>query len=607
MPKGIGWSQDYYWRGALCFRPEVKAKPIPVMPNENQKLLNEVKTLKEEIKQLKDRKKYGIVWEEKPEQVVELCKEKLPVLIEDKSKEIEAGKNKPVNILIEGENYHSLSVLNYTHKEAVDLIYIDPPYNTGTKDFIFNDHYVDKEDSYRHSKWITFMYKRLKLARNLLKKDGTLFISIDENELYQLKLLCDEIFSETNFLSNIKLKVKAAAGVGQEGFLQDICEYVLVYAKDSRYAKNNMPNTEEPISSDTTKTYNKVLKDFGKDKQINKISGGNVGEIKVFEHKEYVVETIPSIKRSMEIYYSNFSKIFRTTNPQGGLMQRVMPQLPKNGLISIEYIPSKGKNKGQTYRYYFYNGALIVWLKDTAIKDEENKEVKKMVRSSNLWMENLHQGIATEGGVDFKNGKKPVQLIKNLINLHPNKNALILDFFAGSGTTGESVLELNDEDKNNRKFILCTNNEKDICTKICYPRLRNVIRGYGGREGIKGNLKYFKTDFVNAESTDKNKKALVDKSTEMLCLKEDCFDEVKRTKTYSIFTNYQGKYLGIIYDDAGIAPFKNEAKKLNKKFTVYIFSLDDSVREEEFEDTKDLVELKPIPAVILNVYKRIFK
>ena len=193
-------------------------------------------------------------------------------------------------------------------------------------------------------------------------------------------------------------------------------------------------------------------------------------------------------------------------------------------------------------------------------------------------------------------------------------NALILDFFAGSGTTGHAVLELNKEDggKGKRRFILCTNNENNICTEVCLPRLEKAIKGYkkGKKEkveGLGGNLKYFKTDFVDASPTDRNKKRLVDKSTEMLCLKEDCFDEVKRTQDYGVFKNSEGKHLGIVYDDDGIEPFKREAKKLNKELVVYVFSLDDSAREEEFKDMAKLVELKPIPAVILNVYKRIFK
>lgn len=419
------------------------------MSEEILKLKKEIERLRKAVK----KQRYGLVWMDVPEAFENDVENKLPILKEVSELAIKNNDGKPTHILIEGDNYHALTCLNYTHKGKIDVIYIDPPYNTGSDGFRYKDKRildkypdgteVPKDHPFRHSYWLSFMRKRLDLAKDLLKKEGLLMVSIDENELYQLKLLLDEIYKPENFLSNIKLKVKAAAGVGQESFLQDICEYVLVYAKDYHYVVNGSPIIREPITQETTKTYNKILVDFGKDNIVKNITGGIVGEIKVFNHTKFKIDQIPTTGRTMGIYYKNFERIFRTTNPQGGLMQRIMPQIPKTGLVSIEYIPSKGRNKGEKYRYYFFNGALIVWLKDTAIKDVENKEIGKLARNTNLWIENLHQGIATEGGVDFKNGKKPITLIKNLIKLYPKKKeAIILDFFAGSGTTGHAVMDL---------------------------------------------------------------------------------------------------------------------------------------------------------------------
>ena len=194
------------------------------------------KELIKEIDQLRKRKKYGLVWEDKPENVVEQCKTELPVLVEVKDKEIITDTNKPVNLLIEGNNYHALSVLNYTHKGKIDVIYIDPPYNTGNKDFVYNDQYVDKEDAYRHSKWISFMHKRLVLSKALLKSNGAIFISIDDNEYPRLMILIEEIFGE-NKLKTVCVKMSEATGVKmasvvKNGRIPKLKEYLVIAKRD---------------------------------------------------------------------------------------------------------------------------------------------------------------------------------------------------------------------------------------------------------------------------------------------------------------------------------------------------------------------------------------
>jgi len=213
-----------------------------------RELLKEIEKLKQEIKTLKNRKKYGLVWEEKPEQVVLNCQDKLPILKEVKNKAIITDKNKPVNILIEGDNYHSLSVLNYTHKEKIDFIYIDPPYNTGSKDFKYNDSYVDSEDSYRHSKWTSFINKRLKLARELLNINGTIFISIDDNEVCQLKLLCDEIFGEENLEAIISWRRRTNQPNDKAKMIAKVAEFILVYSKNSKKLKENKNFNTLPLA-----------------------------------------------------------------------------------------------------------------------------------------------------------------------------------------------------------------------------------------------------------------------------------------------------------------------------------------------------------------------
>jgi len=173
----------------------------------------------EEITRLQSRKKYGLVWEDKPEEVVERCKNELPVLEEITDRAIEKSDSDITNLIIEGDNYHALSVLNYTHAGKIDVIYIDPPYNTESKDFRYNDKYIDKEDAFRHSKWLSFMHHRLKLANGLLKNDGVILVSIngDKNlgyglgafEYFVKPISHNELLSAINKLENYSRKKSA--------------------------------------------------------------------------------------------------------------------------------------------------------------------------------------------------------------------------------------------------------------------------------------------------------------------------------------------------------------------------------------------------------------
>ena len=582
------------------------------------------KELIREIKKLKRRKKYGIVWEEKPEKVVELCREKLPVLKEVKEKEISTDRDEPINLLIEGDNYHALSVLNYTHKGRVDVIYIDPPYNTGKKnEWKYNDRYVDEEDTYRHSKWLSFMAKRLKLAKNILKSTGVIFIAIDDNEMPQLKLLCDEIFGEKNFVATICWKSRDS--ISNDLIMSQNHNYHLVYAKKFKEIFDRRFSFRLPKEP---RGFRNPDNDPRGPWKLMPVDGPG-GAAKGNPYFEFL---------GIEGYW-RYSK-------------KTMQKLHKSGQIVKS---STGKSIQRKYYLKDAKGRGIsatTWWDDVDTTTKGTKELIEIL-----------------GGKVFSN-PKPVNLIEKMLILATdnNKDYTILDFFAGSGTTAHAVLRLNKQDGGKRRFIVCTNDENGICTDICYPRIGKTIKGYdysgkekevllekkltfsllknsekvisemnslkeenktrfnefrteigngllsllgirdikGSKEGLGGNLKYYTTDFVDAEPTDRNKKKLVDQSTEMLCLREDCFDEVKSGKHFKIFRNAGGEFLGIVYDDEGIEPFKREIGKLNKRTNVYVFSLDESAREEEFEDLMDLVELKPIPAVILNVYRRIF-
>jgi adenine-specific DNA-methyltransferase len=551
--------------------------------------------LVKEIKKLKKRKKYGIVWDEEKtkEKFDNESEGKLPILKEVKCKEIQTNDNSPTNILIEGDNYHSLSVLNYTHTKKVDAIYIDPPYNTG-REFRYNDKMINLEDGYHHSKWLSFMKKRLELAKRLLKKSGVIFISIDDNEVAQLKLLCSEIFGEDNFVATFVWKRRSGAN-DPKNFVSNDHEYLICYRKSEDmilqgvkkdYSKYKNPDNDprgpwmpDNLTVGKTKDERPNLFYEFKDPKTNKIYKAKTNRVWVFGEKRMLEE----IKDGKIIFPKKDGGM-----PQYKRFKSINRSIYKPLSTWIE-ASVKSKKEIQNDKEEF-----DINIMQSSLNAEGTKELREILQKQSF------------------NYPKPTRLIKEIVSYALDKNGIILDFFAGSGTTGQAVLELNKDDGGNRKFILCTNNEANISTDVCYPRIKNVIHGYDNLKnekvkGLGGNLKYFKTDFVDGEPTDKNKKKLVEQCTEMLCLGEDYFNELKQTKTYSMFKNHEEKYLGIIYDDEGIEPLKKQIKSLGKKFNLYVFSLDENAREEEFEDVKNMVELKPIPEAILNVYGRIFR
>ncbi|GAG80043.1 unnamed protein product, partial [marine sediment metagenome] len=196
-----------------------------------------------------------------------------PILKEVKNKEIIIDKNKPVNLLIEGDNYHSLSVLNYTHNKAIDVIYIDPPYNTGNKEFVFNDKIVDLEDGYCHSKWLSFIRSRLRLAKNLLKDSGAIFISIDDNEIAQVKLLMDDpsLFGANNFVAIFPRKSGIAPRIDAK-HISVGHDYVVCYARNY----NLLKLSKVSMADDTSYKYEDEFVEIRGRYKLNKLDRGSI-------------------------------------------------------------------------------------------------------------------------------------------------------------------------------------------------------------------------------------------------------------------------------------------------------------------------------------------
>ena len=331
------------------------------------------------------------------------------------------------NLLIRGNNLLALSSLKEIYAKRVRFIYIDPPYNTDS-DMLYNDRF-------RNSTWLTFIKNRLEMAKKLLADDGLIAVQIDNRMFAHLKILMDEIFGADNLQAVINIKVKESGGVGNDEFLIDVMEHVYIYSKTDA-VEFDVPKEEELYDPSDEDNYTSVLDIQDEGEYVRTIEGGNVGEIKVYSHKKWTLKPIPKADRTTNFYLENFNKIMRTTNPQGGLMKRILPDFPKgkDEVFSIEYTPVRGKNKGKVVREQILGRGLVLWLKTTANADVAT--ITKLKRPTNAWVdENLYQGIANEGSVSLQRGKKPEKLIQRILSLHAKPGDLVLDFFLGSGTT----------------------------------------------------------------------------------------------------------------------------------------------------------------------------
>jgi adenine-specific DNA-methyltransferase len=584
---------------------------MKTLEKKNRELFAEVEKLKRRIKTLKSKKKYGLVWEEEkePEQIILDCQYKIPILKEVTGKKIITNKKQPTNILIEGDNYHTLSVLNYTHKNKVDVIYIDPPYNTGKQDFRYNDKFVDENDSFRHSKWLSFIEKRLKLAKNLLKKDGIIFISIDENEYTQLKMLCDEIFKEQNKLSTHHIQVRyGTKNLNEKKDFQELVEYVLIYAKDKSFFETNKPSKEYDLNK-----FDLEIKELKKPDKRLELNGKKVD---IYLNGSYSIakKGKGNISLFKETWLSG--SIYSGTG-HGKTYQKIIENRVKiDGLSTLYKIHGLGED-GLGFRYMINpqregstRGKMFTKVptqKKEEIKNGNSRVYKPIINYYDFSPD--FGNIRHEGGMSFNSGKKPVKMLKQLINYHKNKNAKVLDFFAGSGSTAQATLSLNQEDKGTRQFMLCTNNEENICTKICYPRIKNVIKGYKLNKGLGGNLRYFKTELLDVEHvshvSDEQKIKLTYKAGEMVALRENTFEEVEKNEWWQIFRN-EIKYTAIYFkeDKSKLNKLIKKLGKLKETITLYIFSWGKNEYKNEFIEYKNII-INDIPEPIIDVYKEV--
>jgi len=563
------------------------------------KLQKEIDRLKKSIK----KQRYGLVWMDIPEAFEDDVENKLPILKEVPDLAIKTEDGKPQHILIEGDNYHALTCLNYTHKGKIDVIYIDPPYNTGSDGFRYKDKRiidkfpdgteVPKDHPFRHSYWLSFMRKRLELAKDLLSEKGVIFISIDDNEMAQLKLLCDEIFLEKNLIANLIWRKKRGGGRGNSLIIPQT-EYILAYAKDI----NRLDPFKKELSEHKIENYK------------YEDNWGNYAREGLDHHSPKGAYERKTLQYNLEI---EGKKIYCPTGQWLWSKDRVKEELKncyaqKDGTKEFKYLDIVKDKEGR------WRAFKKIRLDDEDGQREET--ILSFIDDPKITNNSSAFEIKDLFGEAKFNYSKPASLMKYLIQPLP-ENIIVLDFFAGSGTTGHAVLDLN-LDGGNRQFILCTNNENNICKEICLPRIEKAINGYKGKitkkeyPSLGSSLKYYKTAFIGKNNilnaNDEDKIELAHNAGELLAIAENTLESVKKSKYYQLFEdNNKEKYTAVYFREEldQFDKFVEMVEKLNKKTIVYVFSWGNDEFIDEFENLKN-VKVKTIPLPILEIYKNIY-
>lgn len=575
----------------------------------------------DELRSVQAARRCGLVWEDHPEEFDKASVGKLPLLSHLPLLGVSPPEGGQDHVLIKGDNYHALKALTFTHERAVDVIYIDPPYNTGNQDFKYNDKFVDREDDYRHSKWLSFMSKRLRLAKQLLKKTGVLLISIDDNEVAQLRLLCDHIFGEENFIAPI---VWNGGRKNNSRFISNGHEYVLVYARSMKTlieADVRWSVPKERIE-DALRVATQCWKKSGENEELATktwrewLSKQGAGDgVSRFSAIDRNVRTLGPYNADQDLSAPGRNGYrheilhpetgLPCKQPEGGWRhsQKTMTKLLEEK--RVQFGPDHSKvPRGKRY-----------------LSEHKTEVMESVFSKERQAAASLLADILGEGRFPYP---KDIDVIAKLLRMVAPKDATVVDFFAGSGTTAHAVMQLNAEDgsEGKRQCILVTNDEgefKDdagrvlpggICTNVTVPRLQKVIKGYTTPKGksvsgLPANLHFFETKFVEEKATRSGRAQLMEESVGMLTLKEGCFKQLasgdRRWKTFVNGT----KHLVVLFDGMAGVACAGYVAKLEGEVALYAFTHyeDDDIAEDFAHLPK--VRVRAMPDALINTYRRI--
>ena len=412
------------------------------------------------------------------------------------------------NLIIKGNNLIALHSLRAKYAGQVKLIYLDPPYNTGSDSFNYNDRF-------NHGSWLTFMKNRLEIAKALLSIDGMIFIHTDDNEQAYLKVLMDEIFGKNAYLNTVIVKTKASSGAsggGEDNRLKKNVEYITIYKNELANIKiqeKNMPLDDYiAIRKQDGKSfaYKQVLINPGTLYKIGETVDGRENKIELYNVRDFEIKSVNEIAKLENISESNvyakyLDKIFTTENAQTSIRDRVRQATIDDGYTIARYIPVSGKNKGKVTDVGFIGSTkrLVSFLSATAYI--ESDVVYKSEKAGTLWDDLSWSSIKSEGGVEFNNGEKPEKLLERIIASGTEEKDIVLDFFMGSATTQAVAMKMN------RRFIGIE--QMDYIKTVSVERLKKVIDGEQG--GISKDVNWQGGgSFVYAELMEKNQGYLKD-------------------------------------------------------------------------------------------------
>jgi adenine-specific DNA-methyltransferase len=554
--------------------------------------LAELEAIRRRLAELESSQGFGLVWRSIPEAVESLLRDEVPVLIPEPALSV-VGKipSDQSHVLIEGDNLHALHVLQATHLGAVDVIYIDPPYNRG-KDLIYNDSMIDKADPFRHSKWLSFMAKRLELAWRLLSESGVMFISIDDNSQAQLKLLCDKLFGPDCFVANfVWVKKRKASNLDKS--VRSITEYVLCYAKsDSALIHpSDIVEADKPYPFYNSGNKRKTL-DFPKGMRFSSIENQTI-KPQVFSAKKTHVRLMNRVEIKNGVAQGPF-----TLEGEWRYSQDALNEMIRSGEEIIF--------KGVDFKPYFIN------------KSTDRFKMMKTLLSMETYdigtNEDGNQQIFDLIGNNVFEYPKPLSLITNLLSAVSTKSPspVILDFFAGSGTTLHAVAQLNAADNGTRQCILVTNNENEICRDITIPRVKAVLTGKWAdkskHDALPGSMTFFTTGFVKrSKSPDRMRTEIAKHTVDLIAVKEGAGTSVSRTVEFAVLHG--------LNKTVAVAPsldpdhpklFANAEKKARDgdRKIVYLFTWSDQGVEAEFVAMWPGWEVEPLPAEMLSAMRR---